>query len=198
MSNYDIQPLATMIINSDEQIRAYVNPTRMTILAYLAKEKQSVSMVAGQLKVHPANLTHHFKALEKAGLIKLVEKRETGKNLEKLYRAAAFQFIVEPENGTTNKQVLGLIILRDNLNASIQALKNQTEEKDVLAVIKTVRIDQRDLARFGKRLLDLANEFGNSSSDKGEVYSLNASLYPTDAGNVPAREVSIRVDDVKK
>ena len=187
-----------MIINTDEQIRAYVNPTRMTILAYLAKEKQSVSMIAAQLKVHPANLTHHFKMLEKASLIKLVEKRETGKNLEKLYRAAAFQFIVDAENEATNKQVLGLIILRDNLNASIQALKNQTEEKDVLAVIKTVRIDDRDLARFGKRLLDLADEFGKSSSNNGEVYSLNASLYPTDAGNAPAQEISIRAEKVKQ
>jgi DNA-binding transcriptional ArsR family regulator len=192
MSNYDIQPTATMIINTDEQIRAYVNPTRMTILAYLAKEKQSVSMIAAQLKVHPANLTHHFKMLEKSGLIKLVEKRETGKNLEKLYRAAAFQFIVDAENKTTNKQVLGLIILRDNLSTSIQALKNQTVEKDVLAIIKTICIDQRDLAKFGKRLLDLAEDFGKSSSNDGEVYSLNVSLYPTDAGNVPAQEISIR------
>ena len=194
MSNYDIQPMPTMTINSDEQIRAYINPTRMTILSYLAKEKQSVSMIAQLLKVHPANLTHHFKVLEKVGLIKLVEKRETGKNLEKLYRAAAFQFIVDAENETTNKQVLGLIILRDNLNASIQALKSQTKEKDVLAVIKTVRIDQQNLSRFATRLLDLANEFGKSSSNKGEVYSLNASIYPTEAVDIPGQEISIRVD----
>ncbi|MBA3072952.1 MAG: helix-turn-helix transcriptional regulator [Anaerolineae bacterium] len=194
MSNYDIQPMPTMTINSDEQIRAYINPTRMTILSYLAKEKKSVSMIAQLLKVHPANLTHHFKVLEKVGLIKLVEKRETGKNLEKLYRAVALQFIVDAENEMTNKQVLGLIILRDNLNASIQSLKNQTGEKDVLAVIKTVRINQQNLSRFATRLLDLANEFGKSSSNKGEVYSLNASIYPTDAVDIPGQEISIRVD----
>jgi len=194
MSNYDIQPMPTMTINSDEQIRAYINPTRMTILSYLAKEKKSVSMIAQLLKVHPANLTHHFKVLEKVGLIKLVEKRETGKNLEKLYRSVALQFIVDAENEMTNKQVLGLIILRDNLNASIQSLKNQTGEKDVLAVIKTVRINQQNLSRFATRLLDLANEFGKSSSNKGEVYSLNASIYPTDAVDIPGQEISIRVD----
>lgn len=198
MSNYDIQPMATMIIKTDEQIRAYVNATRMTILAALAKEKQSVSKIAQQLKVHPANLTHHFKVLENAGLIKLVEKRETGKNLEKLYRAVAYQIIVESDGETTNKQVLGLSILRDNLNTSIQALKNQNVEKDVLAVIKTIKIDQPDLARFGKRLLDLANEFEKSSSNKGEFYSLNASLYPSCAGDLPAQEVTIRVNDQQK
>jgi len=198
MSNYDFSPMATMTLDAEEQIRAYVNPTRMTILAYLSKEKLSVSRVAQLLKVHPANLTHHFKLLEKAGLIFLVEKRETGKNLEKLYRAAALQFVVDSENETTNKQVLGLTILRDNLNTSIQALKNQTEEKDVLALIKTVRIDQKDLQKFEKRLLDLANEFGSSASKKGEVYSLNISVYPTTAGDVPGQEISIRIDEDKK
>jgi len=197
MSNYDITPMATMILDADEQIRAYVNPTRMTILAYLANEKLSVSRVAQMLKVHPANLTHHFKLLEKVGLIILVEKRETGKNLEKLYRAAALQFIVNSENETTNKQVLGLSILRDNLNTSIQALKNQAEAKDVLALLKTVRIDQKDLQKFEKRLLDLANEFGSITSKNGEVYSLNLSVYPTTAGDVPEQEISIRIDEEK-
>ncbi len=88
MSNYDITPSTTLELNTNEQIRAYVNPTRMTILAMLAQEKQSVSGIARKLNVHPANLTHHFKLLEKVGLIKLVEKRETGKNLEKFYRAS--------------------------------------------------------------------------------------------------------------
>jgi DNA-binding transcriptional ArsR family regulator len=69
MSNYNITPLFSQTLTANEQIRAYVHPTRMTILALLAQEKQSISGVARQIAVHPANLTHHFKLLEKAGLI---------------------------------------------------------------------------------------------------------------------------------
>jgi DNA-binding transcriptional ArsR family regulator len=194
MSNYDISPLPEQTLATEEQIRAYINPTRMTILAFLAKEKQSVSGIARQLNVHPANLTHHFKLLEKTGLIKLVEKRETGKNLEKFYRAAAYQFTIMPEGETTNKQALALAILRDNLNAAIHNLQHQPDEQDVLSVLKTVCIDQKDLAKFAQKLLDLADEFGKSSAKTGVMYSLNVSLYPTDAGEIPAQEISIKAN----
>jgi DNA-binding transcriptional ArsR family regulator len=193
MSNYNYQPLPTIYLETEKQIRAYVNPTRMAILVLLAKDKLSVSKVAQAFEVHPANLTHHFKILEQAGLIQLVEKKETGKNLEKLYRATAYQYIVNPENESVNKQVLGLSILRDSLNAAIPALRNQKDDKDVLAVIKTVRIEKKDLKKFESRLLELAAEFEKNSSSSGDTYSLNISLYPTDAGNTPAQEVSIRI-----
>jgi DNA-binding transcriptional ArsR family regulator len=194
MSTYNEQPLATQILNTNEQIRAYVNPTRMTILSLLAKEKQSVSRIAHQLNVHPANLTHHFKLLEKTGLIKLVEKRETGKNLEKFYRAVAYQFIVDPDLESTNKQVIALAILRDNLNAAIYNLKNQTNDQDVLGILKTFRVDQQDIKKFEQKLLDLADEFGKSSAQKGIVYSLNVSLYPMDTGDVLEQEIAIRIE----
>ncbi len=150
MSTYYEQPLVTQILNTDEQIRAFVNPTRMTILSLLVKEKQSISRIARQLNVHPANLTHHFKLLEKTGLIKLVEKRETGKNLEKLYRAVAYQFIVDPDLETNNKEVLTLAILRDNLNAAIHNLKNQTNEQDVLGILKQSALINK-ISRNSKR-----------------------------------------------
>ena len=88
----NISPQPDLVIHSDEQIRAYVHPTRMVILDLLAKEKMTVTGIARQLDTHPANITHHIKQLEKAGLIVLVEKRETGKNLEKYYRASCLSF----------------------------------------------------------------------------------------------------------
>jgi DNA-binding transcriptional ArsR family regulator len=194
MSNYDITPSPDQVLTHEEQVRAYVNPTRMTILAFLAREKDSVSGVARRLNVHPANLTHHFKLLEKVGLIQLVEKRETGKNLEKLYRAVAYHFTVNAGDGISNKQVLGLSILRDNLTAAMQSLASQPDDRMVLGVLKTVRLSPKDIKKFQQKLLDLAEEFGRSSTDNGMVYSLNGSLYPTEAGPLPAQEISIRVE----
>jgi DNA-binding transcriptional ArsR family regulator len=195
MSTYDITPTPTQMLSSSEQIRAYVNPTRMTILSMLAQEKQSVSGIARQLNVHPANLTHHFKLLEKTGLIKLVEKRETGKNLEKLYRAVAYQFTIDAGDKTTNKRLLALAILRDNLSTALVTLNNQAEDRDVLGVLKTVRLSPKNIVKFEQKLLALADEFGNSSADTGVVYSLNASLYPTEAGKLPAREITFRAGE---
>ena len=195
MSNYDITPSQVQVIASHEQIRAYVNPTRMTILALLAQEKHSVSGVARRLGVHPANLTHHFKLLEKAGLIELVEKRDTGRNLEKYYRAKAYHFTVSPSNQLADQKLLALYILQDNLTTALQALSNQDDDRDVLAVLKTVRLRSEDVQKFEQKLLALAEAFEEHAAEAGVVYSLNASLYPTLAENLPTREITIRTDE---
>jgi len=192
MSTYDLVPSPILTLTSDDQIRAYVNPTRMTILALLAQEKESVSGVARQLGVHPANLTHHFKLLEKTGLIELVERRETGKNLEKLYRAKAYQFIVSAGGGASEQKLLALSILRDNLTAAVQSLTDPEDERPVLGVLKSVRLRPEDVELFGARLQQLADEYVRHAADTGEVYSLNVSLYPTEAGSAPAREIILR------
>jgi DNA-binding transcriptional ArsR family regulator len=195
MSNYDISPLQILTLTTDEQIRAYVNPTRMTILALLAQEKASVSGVARQLGVHPANLTHHFKLLEKTGLIDLVEKRETGKNLEKYYRAKAYNFTVSASDQPTDQKLLALSILRDNLTSALKTLADPSDERAVLGVLKSVRLHPEDVEKFGEKLLALSEEFASHAAETGVVYSLNVSLYPTEAGNAPAREIFIRTDE---
>ena len=195
MSSYDIDPIPVQSLTSDEQIRAYVNPTRLTILAFLAQEKHTVSGIARRLGVHPANLTHHFKLLEKAGLIELVEKRETGRNLEKYYRAKAYLFTVAAGGEPVGRQVLGLSILRDNLTAAIQSLRKPQEQLPVLTVLKAVRLSPDNVEQFGQKLLDLAEEFGSSASETGTVYSLNVSMYPIHAGPVPAREITIKASE---
>ncbi len=195
MSTYDITPTPEQALTTAEQVRAYVNPTRMTILAYLSQEKDSVSGVARRLQVHPANLTHHFKLLEKVGLIKLVEKRETGKNLEKKYRASAHHYTIHIDGEISNKKLVALSILRDNLTAALHTLNKKEDDRNVLAILKTVRISLKDVTRFEQKLLTLSEEFEKRSSENGIAYSLNASLYPTEVGDLPRQEISIRPED---
>ncbi|MBN2005761.1 MAG: helix-turn-helix transcriptional regulator [Anaerolineae bacterium] len=195
MSSYDLDPIPTLTLTSEERIRAYVNPTRMTILALLAKEKHSASGIARQLGVHPANLTHHFKILEKAGLIELVEKRETGKNLEKYYRAKAYHFVVSSSEPPANQKVLALSILRDNLTSALHTLDDPADERLVLGSLKTVRLHSEDVETFAQKLLDLLDEFEGRAAETGDFYSLNVSLYPTEAGNSPPQRITIRTED---
>jgi DNA-binding transcriptional ArsR family regulator len=194
MYNNDLSPSSLQTLTSNEQIRAYINPTRMTILALLAQEKMSISGVARKLGVHPANLTHHFKLLEKTGLIGLVEKRETGKNLEKYYRARAYQYIVSASEQPSDQKLLALSILRDNLNTALQTLTNPNDERAVLGVLKNVRLHPDDVELFGKKLMALADEFASHAVETGDVYSLNVSMYPTLAGSTPTQEIVIRSD----
>jgi DNA-binding transcriptional ArsR family regulator len=197
MSTYDLEPIPDLILNDEVQIRAYVHPTRMVILEMLAKEKLSVSGIARRMQTHPANLTHHIKLLEKTGLIRLVEKRETGKNLEKLYRAIAYHFTVVPtQSNPQTKSTLALGILRDNLESAIRYLQSLPEDREnaptVIGALNALQLSPADLQEFIGKMTDLIDVYSKRATTDGLPYCLNISLYPSDAHTTPKQEVYIQ------
>jgi DNA-binding transcriptional ArsR family regulator len=196
MSNYDLTPASSLALTEDSQIRAYIHPTRMAILELLAREKMSVSGAARIFGVHPANITHHFRLLEKVGLIKLVEKRETGRNMEKLYRAIALRFTVNMSGESiVNKQALALTILQDNLAAAIRSLGSQSENQTVFGVLHNLYLRPEDVTKFQQRLAKLLEEFGSRRPKDGTAYTVNLSFYPEQTHQDSKQEVIIRADD---
>lgn len=196
MSNNDITPLPAQALTTDSQVRAYVHPTRMVILTLLAKEKETVSGIARQLGVHPANLTHHFKLLEKAGLIRLVEKRDTGKNLAKYYRAVAHSFSVNlVTDEPVNKKALVLAILRDNLSAALAAVKTQEQDALVMGCLETVYLGAGNIERFQASLADLLTEFSTPHPGASSAYQVNISLYPGETALQPSQEIFLRPEE---
>jgi DNA-binding transcriptional ArsR family regulator len=164
------------VLTDEAQIKGYVHPLRMSLLVLLATQKRTVSSVAKQLGVHPANITHHFKLLEKVGLIRLVEKRDTGKNLEKYYRAIAQTFEVAPREDCASG-ALKLSILKNDLAATINTLSDDDSHK-VIAQLATARISTDQFDRFCEKLQLLIAEFKQTDTLNGAAYTFNASLYP--------------------
>jgi len=185
-------------LSDEKQIRAYAHPARMNILEQLGREKQSVSGIARALGVHPANLTHHFKLLEKAGLIRLVEKRDTGKNLEKFYRAVAYHFTVNVAGEPlTDKKALALSILHDSLTAAIRSLKDQPEEAPVFGLLKNLELAPNDVQKFQLRLMKLLEEYEKRRPKDGFPYTVNISFYPGETAQGEGGELFIRGEDPK-
>ncbi|MBD3381404.1 MAG: helix-turn-helix domain-containing protein [candidate division Zixibacteria bacterium] len=187
----DRQIQEVMVLSEEQQVKAYVHPTRIVIVQMLAELKMTVSQVARKLGVHPANLTHHFKLLQKAGLIRLVEKRDIGKNIEKYYRASAIDFVV---NTTRRKQVdkvhLALSVLKADLIEAMGRIKKQ-DSADVLSILNSARLSQADFNLFVRRLRGLANEFKQCDSDTGRTYNLNVSIYPGEISKTSSKNISI-------
>jgi DNA-binding transcriptional ArsR family regulator len=184
MSNNDIHPKTHFSLAANEQIKAYVHPTRMILLRLLGREKRTISSVAKELGVHPANITHHFKLLEKVGLISLVEKRDTGKNLEKYYRAVAYAFEVAPkENSTANKKAIALSILKNNLATAINTIKDN-DTRETAAYLATAKISAAQIAKFTAKLEKLIQDFKCFDSQEGNSYTINIGLYPNETGPV--------------
>lgn len=174
-----------MVLADDQRIKGYVHPVRMAILRMLSAERRTVTSVAREMRVHPANITHHFKLLEGLGLIRLVETRDTGRNLEKYYASAARSYVVRPKGrSTVSKQALALSILRDNLSVAIERCPARGRNGQTLALLASARLRERDLEQVAKRLRALVDEFRAADGDGGASYTLNVGLYPDDA-NVP-------------
>jgi predicted ArsR family transcriptional regulator len=191
MTNDTFKPAKHIMLREDEQIRAYTHPTRIVILELLAPEQRTVTSVARALGVHPANITHHFRLLEKTGLIQLVEKRDTGRNLEKYYRATALSFDVD--RGTSDirgKKALALSILKQDLAAAEKSV-GKDESKDVLALIAAARIDEKQMKKFMARLEGLVRDFRSADSGKGRAFHMNVSLYPGEIDSLPDKKVQI-------
>ena len=178
-----MQPAFTNLLPSFEittprQQKAYFHPVRMKIMNFLTQERLTVSQTAERLKVHPANITHHFRVLQDAGLIRLVEERDIGRVIEKYYAAVATVFDIRPPEGSVKSvNRKGLLFLRDDLSASIHQLKVDDSE-EVFAKIERARIDARTFLAFARRLESLIQEFENISCKEGITYALNLSLYP--------------------
>src|SRR5262249_21958096 len=154
-------------ITTPRQQKAYFHPVRMKILNFLTRERLTISQTAERLKVHPANITHHFRVLQSAGLIRLVEERHIGRVIEKYYEAVATLLNIRPPEGSVKSvHKKGLSFLRNDLSASIELLKADDSE-DVYGQIWATRIDARTFLSFAKRLRGLIEEFENTKCKDG-------------------------------
>jgi DNA-binding transcriptional ArsR family regulator len=185
-------PAAVHKLSSPEQMRAYAHPVRMSILSLLAGEALTLSQAARRMGVHPANLSRHFKLLERTGLITLVEKRETGRNLEKYFRAAALSYAPDVEGlGPAGRREAALGILRDELSAAMRWVPAEAPEADMIVLMSAARVAPADRARFYERLRALEREFVSSGKPRGDAYCIGLALFPTMRGPEGDREVLI-------
>jgi DNA-binding transcriptional ArsR family regulator len=165
-------------ITTPKQQKAYLHPLRMKILGYLVKEKLTVSQTAERLKVHPANITHHFKILLNNKLIQLAEERDIGRVIEKYYVAVAQVYNIRPPGGSENNvNARVLSFLRNDLSATINLLSSEDHES-LLGLMMRARIDKTQFDQFCCQLEKLISQFQKADQADGETYALNVSLYP--------------------
>ena len=141
MSNdKQFRPKPVYTISSAAQTKAYLHHVRMRIVSLLAAQPMTISQVAQEFAVHPANITHHFKQLEKAGLIKLVERRDIGRTTEKYYRAIALHFnVTAQKKKISGSNALALSLLRDDVSLAIGQLTGDDSEP-LTCLLKNAKI----------------------------------------------------------
>jgi DNA-binding transcriptional ArsR family regulator len=72
-----------------------LDPVRVRLLAELA-EPGSATTLAGRLDLPRQKLNYHLRALEKHGLVELVEERRKGNCTERVLQATASAYVISP------------------------------------------------------------------------------------------------------
>ncbi len=184
-------------LTTEAEISAYLHKARMAILEALGGGRATASQIAARLGVHPANLTRHMHVLAEAGLVRLVEKRDTGRNLEKYYEAAAQSFDVAPEaDRLSAPHKIALGFARSELSAALASVPDDADGMIQTHVLEA-RLSPQTVATFARELAALAARFAAADGGGAETYHLVLSLHPG-AGRVRERAEVIRLQPRRK
>jgi DNA-binding transcriptional ArsR family regulator len=87
--------LDVAVIGDPAAAEVSLDPVRARLLAELA-EPASATMVAARLGQPRQKVNYHLRALERHGLVELVEERRRGNCTERLLRATAASYVISP------------------------------------------------------------------------------------------------------
>lgn len=87
--------LDVAVIEDAEAAGASLDPMRARLLAELA-EPGSASSLGARFGLPRQKVNYHLRALEKHGLIRLVEERQKGNCTERILRATAASYVISP------------------------------------------------------------------------------------------------------
>lgn len=83
------------VIEDPAAAEVSLDPTRARLLAELA-EPGSATSLAGRVGLPRQKVNYHLRALEKHGLVELVEERRKGNVTERVLRATASSYVISP------------------------------------------------------------------------------------------------------
>ncbi len=164
-------PATFHIVDSPQELKAFTDPLRTRILAILARRAATNQKLADLLGEPPAKVLYHLRVLLDVGLIRLIHTQVKGGNVEKYYRAIAFEFGLRP--GTS----FGLA----SVGAQLEQVREEATASASLWPDQPVQFDTRArplaaerAAEFYDRLLALVDEYWGDRREAGELADTGA------------------------
>ena len=170
-------------VRRPDQFRAVGDPTRQRIISLLSERAATTSQLAEALGQPKGSVGHHLKVLEEAGLIRVVRTRQVRAITEKYYGRTARLFdFLQGEEEMTREPALQL--LRQVMNEYVAPGSDALPWE--LLTLRHARIPASRAEEFSRRLLELADEFTDLETVRGErVYGLLAGVFLTDLPELP-------------
>jgi len=160
-----------------EQIRVFFEPTRQSIIELLGERAATTSQLADALQKPKGTIGHHCKALEGAGLIRVVRTKRVRAIEAKYYGRTARTFALEKASEIDFEKAMFLTEAIREIDRYRQS--NPTEDLPALTTIRYARIPQERAAEWVDRLIDLAAEFTKETRRGDRVYGVSLAFFPT-------------------
>jgi DNA-binding transcriptional ArsR family regulator len=164
------------VIDEPERLRALGDVTRGRVLALLNQRAASTTELAAALGIPKGTVGHHLKVLEKVGLIRVVRTRKVRALTERYYGRVARLFVLKAaDSGAEDLRggALSAMMLRQ---AAEEAVASAADEKGESAILR-VRLTDKDVVRFQKRLLRLTADIQRAEDLAGELHVLAFALF---------------------
>jgi DNA-binding transcriptional ArsR family regulator len=180
--DYELDDL--LVVDDPEKLRALGDATRGRIIALLNQRAASTTELAAALGIPKGTAGHHLKVLERAGLIRVVRTRQVRAMTEKYYGRVARLFqlqTVETEQDLRGGAIAAMLLR----HAADEALATGSDEAGEAAV-RRVRLTEKDVLRFKRRVLRLFGDFEAADDPEGELHLLSLALFRTTTTLPPA------------
>ena len=185
------------VIDDPEQVAVLAHPTRVAILNVL-RSPHSAAAVARKISESRQKTHYHVKALQDAGLIRLVGERRNGTFVEQLYQSVAPAFLVSPRlvwSGDDHVRALRsqmplehLVTLGEALQRDATALLDRAafdgDEIPCASVDATVRFRNEEtraafVREYMEALKPLLKKYGARTGDE---FRVAVAVYPRSEG----------------
>ncbi len=173
-----------------------LNPLRLQILEKL-REPDSASGLSRHMKIPRQKINYHLRELEKHGLVEQVEERKRGNCVERIVRATARHYLINPAAlgnlaadpseipdrfsstylvAVAARAIRDLAVLRTNADKAGKQLATFTLETNVrLASVADLNAFAEELANAVARL---AAKYHNEHVPRGRVFKFIVGSYP--------------------
>jgi DNA-binding transcriptional ArsR family regulator len=189
--------LDVAVIDDPAAAEASLDPMRARLLAALA-EPGSASTLAAKAGLPRQRLNYHLRALERHGLLELVEERRKGNCTERVLRATAASYVISPSalsalapdparspDQVSAHWMLALAgqLVRD-VGDLIAGATRARKPVATFAIDSEIRFaSAADRAAFAKELGDavaeLAGRYHNGGAEGGREHRLVVALHPS-------------------
>lgn len=186
--------MAVQLLEEPERIRAALSPVRRQLLVLL-REPMSATELAAKIGTTRQRLGYHLNALESAGLIEVVDERQRRGFVERVYKATANDFVIDPSamaghEASDDAQAQDRYAAEHLISASSETVREVTrmqaaaegEGKRLLTF--TIEVDVNlatpaDLERFADALADsVATTAARFSQKGGRRYRVLLGAHP--------------------